>query len=204
MLSKLTASLLHGLAVMTLALVGFDRADEASALTSPETLFRAKLVALLPRLRAFARLYCGNPDDADDAVQRTCLRALERWRQWSGEGPLEHWLTKILVNAWRSELRARKLRSGPPIDGLPEPADGAAKRLEDFLYLAQVEEEILRLAPDRRDVLQLIVSEGLSYRAAAETLGVPVGTVMSRLARARATLNARLGSVRHDEDGRPP
>jgi RNA polymerase sigma-70 factor (ECF subfamily) len=154
--------------------------------------FHARLIETLPRLKGFALPYCGTPADADDAVQLTCEKALEHWRQWTGEGPLDHWLTKILVNTWRDDLRSRRLRAGPSIDAVAEPADNAADPT-DQLYIDQVNAEIAKLPRAQRDVLLLVVGEGLSYKDVAEALGIPIGTVMSRLSRARHELIDKLG-----------
>ena len=154
--------------------------------------FHANLIETLPRLKGFAMPFCGTPADADDAVQLTCEKALERWQQWSGTGPLDHWLKKILVNVWRDELRSRKLRAGPPIDAVPEPRDVEVDPT-DRLYLDEVNSEIARLPANQRDVLLLVVGEGLSYRETAAMLEIPIGTVMSRLCRARQTLIDKLG-----------
>lgn len=155
--------------------------------------FHAQLLEILPRLRSFALPFCGTAADADDATQLTCEKALERWTQWSGRGSLDHWLKKILVNCWRDELRSRARRAGPPVDAVAEPCGIEADPAER-IYLAQVNAEILRLPPKQRDVLLLVAAEGLSYEEAADALGVPVGTVMSRLSRARRTLADRLAS----------
>jgi RNA polymerase sigma-70 factor (ECF subfamily) len=153
--------------------------------------FHARLLETLPRLRGFALPFCGTAADADDAMQLTCEKALERWRQWSGQGPLEHWLRKILINSWRDELRSRSRRAGPPIEALPEVRD--ASDPTDRLYLAQVNTEIMKLPQGQREVMLLVAGEGFSYSETARSLGIPVGTVMSRLCRARHTLIDRLG-----------
>ena len=154
--------------------------------------FHARLIETLPRLRGFALPYCGTAADADDAVQLTCEKALERWTQWTGEGPLDHWLTKILVNAWRDNLRSRRVRAGPTLDAVPEPR---AREVDptDKLYLEQVNAEIASLPPAQREVLLLVAGEGMSYKEVASALDIPVGTVMSRLSRARQALIDRLG-----------
>ena len=154
--------------------------------------FRARLVELLPRLRGFAVSYCGSRSDADDAIQLTCERALKRWQQWSGDRSLEHWLLRILINAWRDELRSRRVRSGPPLDSV-ELADTAAESAAGSLYLDQVRAHIMRLPDGQREVLLLVAGEGFSYRETAEVLHIPVGTVMSRLSRARQALIETLG-----------
>ncbi len=158
------------------------------------TLFRRQLVQSLPRLRGFALSYCGSKADAEDAVQLTCERALKHWQQWNGDGALEHWLLKILVNAWRDERRYRQIRSTRSLDSAEPPEDNDADA-ETHMYLDQVRGEILRLPDNQREVLVLVAGEGLSYKEAAEVLNIPIGTVMSRLARARQTLIAVLGDV---------
>jgi RNA polymerase sigma-70 factor (ECF subfamily) len=154
--------------------------------------FQRELVQALPRLRGFALNYCGTSADADDAVQLTCERALQRWQQWTGDGALEHWLLKILINAWRDERRYRNVRAGFGATPIELTADGE-RNAEATLYLDQVRAEILRLPDGQREALVLVVSEGLSYKETAEVLGVPIGTVMSRLARARQQLAAVFG-----------
>lgn len=154
--------------------------------------FRHGLLESLPRLRGFALSYCGTKADADDAVQLTCERALTRWQQWTGHGALDHWLIKILVNVWRDELRARKIRAGPELDAVPEPTAVGAEAAEE-LYLEQVQAAIATLPDGQREVLLLVAGEGMSYQETADTLGVAVGTVMSRLSRARQALIARFG-----------
>jgi RNA polymerase sigma-70 factor (ECF subfamily) len=164
-------------------------AIEATELPRDE--FHRRLLETLPQLKRFARSYCGSPADADDAVQVTCERALERWQQWTGEGALQHWLIKILVNSWRDEQRSRKIRAGPALESVPEREDSTQNQA-DRLYLEQVHEEIVRLPQNQREVLLLVASEGFSYQETASALGIPIGTVMSRLCRARQTLIAKL------------
>lgn len=149
--------------------------------------FRKKLLEALPRLRGFALAYCGAKADAEDAVQLACERALRRSQQWSGQGTFDHWLIKILVNAWRDELRSRKIRAGPELESVPEPETRDADASEQ-VYLEQVQTAIARLPAGQREVLVLIAAEGLSYQEAADALGIPLGTVMSRLSRARHAL----------------
>ncbi|HEU4618266.1 MAG TPA: RNA polymerase sigma factor [Gammaproteobacteria bacterium] len=161
--------------------------------------FQQALVRMLPRLRGLALSYCGSLADAEDTVQQTCERALKSWRQWRGAGELEHWLLKILVNAWRDERRYRQLRS--PDGAAPqETAVDNGTDAETEAYLDQVRAEILRLPSAQREVLLLVAGEGLSYKEAAFTLGVPIGTVMSRLARARQTLVEALGDLDEGND----
>jgi RNA polymerase sigma-70 factor, ECF subfamily len=152
--------------------------------------FRRKLLEALPRLRGFALAYCGARADAEDAVQLTCERALGRWQQWTGQGKFDHWLITILVNVWRDELRARKIRAGPDLESVPEPETPDADAA-DHVYLDQVQAAIAGLPPGQREVLMLVASEGMSYQETADALGIPIGTVMSRLSRARHVLIER-------------
>ena len=157
---------------------------------------RQRLLESLPRLRDFARSYCGNRADADDAVQSACEHALVRWQQWTGEGAFDHWLTKILVNAWRDEKRSRRVRAGPDLESIPDREDTTQNQGDRF-YLEQVNTEVLKLPDGQREVLVLVAAEGFSYREVAEMLAVPLGTVMSRLCRARQTLLEKLTHERH-------
>ena len=174
--------------------------SRSSALeTSQFATFQQALVQMLPRLRGLALSYCGSLPDAEDTVQQTCERALRHWRQWRGSGELEHWLLKILVNAWRDERRYRLLRS-PDGASRDEPLQALGSDAETEAYLDQVRAQILRLPSGQREVLLLVAGEGLSYKEAALVLGVPVGTIMSRLARARQTLLAALGDLDDGEN----
>ena len=156
--------------------------------------FQRQLVESLPRLRNFALSYCGSRADAEDAVQLTCERALKRWEQWHGDGALEHWLLKILVNAWRDERRYRQIRSGRSLTPVEAQEDNDTDA-ETSTYLDQVRAEILRLPMNQRQVLVLVAGEGLSYKETADLLDIPLGAVMSRLARARQTLISVLGDA---------
>lgn len=152
---------------------------------------REGLIPLLPRLRRLARALAGQVADADDLVQIVLERALARAAQWRPDAALDRWVFAIARNAWRDELRARGRSQHlfAPEEAGEMTADRAtqpAQRLELAMALAA-------LPPDHREVVALVLVEGLSYGEAAELLEVPVGTVTSRLARARATLQAHLG-----------
>jgi RNA polymerase sigma-70 factor (ECF subfamily) len=156
-----------------------------------EQRFRRDLLLLLPRLRGHALALTGASERADDLVQDTCERALRRWRQYNGEGPLAAWLLRILHNRWRDRLRADAVRAADPL-----PNDGPAladpPRAQDGAELAQTLCAIARLPADQRAALLLVAVEGMRYREAAEVMAVPVGTVRSRVSRARAALAANL------------
>jgi RNA polymerase sigma-70 factor, ECF subfamily len=166
--------------------------------------FKAELLALLPRLRRYALARSGNAAQADDMVQATCERA---WRARDSLLPgarMDFWTFRIMKNLHIDEIRsdsARGIDVGP--EALEEIPDHQwARRVEGRLTLEQVSHAMQQMPEYMRDVLALVPIEGLSYREAAEVLGVPVGTVMSRLARARADLMSRLHLDGDWADGR--
>ena len=157
---------------------------------------RQAIAQLLPRLRRFGRTLAHSREDADDLVQAAIEKALTRTDQWTPGTRLDSWMFRIMQNAWIDELRARE-RRGQTF--LPEEAgdnvgDGAAgmgsgSQLDAIL----VRKAVAKLNEEHRAVVGLVLVEGLCYQEAAETLGVPVGTVTSRLARAREALQDLLG-----------
>lgn len=156
---------------------------------------RAELVSLLPRLRRFAYGLTGSLDDGDDLVQSACERALTRLDQFQPGTRLDSWMYRIVQNLWIDQCRARQAR---PEAGM-EPADlealavgDAERELNSRLAMATVQRAVRDLSEDQRAVLLLVCVEGLSYKAAAEVLDIPLGTVMSRLARARLAVGRAL------------
>lgn len=150
-----------------------------------------QIVALLPRLRRFARNLVRNPHDADDVVQIAVERALLRLDQWHSDARLDSWLFKILRNAWIDEVRARARRAKVL---LPEEAGeqiGEAA-MEREIERWSAEAALTRLPEDQRLAVSLVLIEGLSYKDAAEVLDVPLGTLTSRLARGREALQDML------------
>lgn len=159
---------------------------------------RAQMIALLPRLRRFARGLAGTADQADDLVQAACERALTRIDQWTPGTRLDSWMFRIIQTIWLDERRANKVRSG---QGQVDPADSAApeltvdgvRRMEAHLTFDAVRRAMQILPEEQRVVMMLVCVDGQTYKEAAETLGIPIGTVMSRLARARTALSRLLG-----------
>ncbi len=155
---------------------------------------RARMIAFLPRLRRFAFALTRNMDAADDLVQDTCERALTRLDQWEPGTKLESWMYRIAQNLWLDRKRSEKVR-GPLLD-LDEASglSGEDGRVvtEGRLTLAAVGEGIEALPPDQQVLVAMVCVEGLSYKEAAGILGVPIGTVMSRLSRARQSLYQHL------------
>jgi RNA polymerase sigma-70 factor (ECF subfamily) len=149
---------------------------------------RAELRGHLPRLWRYALVLSGSRDFAEDLVQATCMRALERAHQFAPGSRLDRWLFTILRSIWLNELRARRIRTG---QGFVDPEllaaeDGGGP--ETNILARQVLLEVQKLPEAQREAVLLVYVEGLSYREAAAVLGIPLGTVMSRLAAARATL----------------
>lgn len=156
---------------------------------------RREIVRMLPRLRAFARSLVRAPDQADDLVQSTCLRALDRIELYTPGTRLDSWLFRMMRNLWIDEFRRRKpvlsIVDHPEAADIPG-SDGRATTY-DRLMLGSVAEVVERLPEEQRSILVLVCVEGLKYREVAETLGIPIGTVMSRLARARLAVAAAMG-----------
>jgi RNA polymerase sigma-70 factor, ECF subfamily len=152
-----------------------------------------EIIQLLPRLRRFARALVGNPHDADDLVQIAIERALARSQQLRADAPLSGWMFGILRNAWIDETRSRARRSRlfAPEELGEHVADPTGGQQAESLV---VHEAVAALPAEQREVIGLVLIEGLSYREAAEILAVPVGTVTSRLARAREVLQTTLGN----------
>jgi RNA polymerase sigma factor (sigma-70 family) len=156
--------------------------------------FQRDLVALLPRLRRFARSLTLSAHDADDLVQIAVERALARRSQWRADTSLPSWMFTIMKNAWIDETRARR-RRGP--HGDIEEAVGLADAAgADPLARTAVEQAMTRLPDEQRLAVTLVLVEGLSYAEAARVAEVPQGTLTSRLVRGRMTLAAELEGLK--------
>lgn len=156
--------------------------------------FKTELLGLLPRLRRYALARTGVAHAADDLVQATCERAWKCRHQWEPGTRMDSWIYRIMTNLHIDEIRSTAHRgtdAGP--DALEQVADDRwQRRVDGHLTLGEVAEVMRQLPQGMREVLALVSIEGLSYREAAAVLGVPLGTVMSRLARARSELISRL------------
>ena len=155
--------------------------------------FRRELVQLLPRLRRFASVLTRSHDDAEDVVQAAVERALRHADSWREGTRLDSWLYRIMQNVWRDELRAHRRRA-EPLDSHADLA-GADGRDVTMRHIQSNEARLAlnELPEEQRVVVALVVLDGMTYQQTADILEVPVGTVMSRLARARARLAASLG-----------
>jgi RNA polymerase sigma-70 factor (ECF subfamily) len=165
----------------------------AAAMVSAQ--FSDQLVALLPRLRRFARGLAGSVAESDDLVQAACERALAREHQFQEGTRFDSWMFRIVQTIWIDQIRARDVRKEDgDIAEERQGSDEPVRRVEARLALAEVRRAVERLPLEQRTTLMLVTVDGLSYREAAEVAQVPVGTIMSRLARARTALQLQLGA----------
>jgi RNA polymerase sigma-70 factor (ECF subfamily) len=156
-----------------------------------------QIVALLPRLRRFARNLARNPHDADDVVQIAVERALTRLDQWRSDARLDSWMFKIVRNAWIDELRSRGRRDKVFFAAEAGENVGTDSMARETDLLA-VQSAMARLPQEQREAVGLVLVEGLPYREAADVLDVPIGTLTSRLARGREALQTMLGTEGED------
>jgi RNA polymerase sigma-70 factor, ECF subfamily len=157
--------------------------------------FLDDMTACVPALRRYAHALTRNPERADDLVQDCLERAIRKQGLWRPTGPLQAWLFKMLLNIYRNDARHRRRRGDTvPIDGLlVEPSIPASQ--PGRLALSEVARAVGTLPDDQREALLLVVLEGASYADAADILGIPQGTLMSRLGRARAALKQLTGNA---------
>lgn len=160
------------------------------------------LVAMLPRLNRYARNLTRSSADADDLLQATCARILDKWAQFRPGTDFDRWAFTVMSSISRNHLRADRTRQGSGVVDANEELkstdspDGNKFRLEVFTLLGSL--------PDaQRQVLTLVYIEGYTYQEAADILDVPVGTIMSRIARGRARLSRELSVAKTDSPGKP-
>jgi RNA polymerase sigma-70 factor, ECF subfamily len=158
-----------------------------------------ELPQLVPRLWRFSIRLTRHHADAEDLVQRTYVRALERRHQWQEGSSLVSWLFAIMHSIWMNELRsAQRRREGnlsadETFDDLADSRPSADPEYQ--LLCKQVVQSVQGLPETQRVVMMLVAVEGLTYQEAADVLDVPIGTVMSRLARARIAIGLRFNGV---------
>jgi RNA polymerase sigma-70 factor, ECF subfamily len=162
-----------------------------------------ELMSHLPNLRRYARRLTQNDDMADDLVQETVARALRHLDRYRPTGSLQGWLITIMKNQFRETQRRRLLdRPGSPRDRF---ARFGLTQLDapqyDQLLLRELADAIPRLPPFQRDVIVAVCVHGLSYEQASARLGIPVGTIRSRLFRARTALQELLEPFAPSVDG---
>ena len=156
---------------------------------------RPVLASLLPRLRRFGLALTGSAAAADDLAQAACERALRRTAQLRDVTRLDAWMYGIMRHLWLDERRAQRVRRHESMQAAEDvPGSDGRPLAEDRLELARVRDCLRTMSADHRTVLTLVCVDGLGYREAAAVLDVPIGTIMSRLARARRDLHERLAT----------
>lgn len=170
---------------------------KAKLSASQEADFKRELTDVIPHLRAFARGLCGRPDVADDLVQEAMLKAWAARDRFEAGTSMRAWTFVILRNAYLTDMRRNRFR-GEYDEGVAEKILTAPAGQEEPIHLSDMHRALLTLPPERREALLLVGAGGFSYEEAANICECAVGTVKSRVGRARATLNEML------EDGAIP
>ena len=155
--------------------------------------FSARVDELIPRLRRYARALTGERNAADDLVQDTLERAWTKLHLWRSGSDLRAWLFTIMHNVHVNQVRSRAATTMLPLEA--EPETPVRPTQADLLEIRDVEAALNRLPIEQREVLLLIALEHMSYQETATTLGIPIGTVMSRLSRARERLRIILSGA---------
>lgn len=152
--------------------------------------FERGLLALLPRLRRFARSLARDAADADDLLQVAVERALKAQAQWQDGTRLDAWMMRIVRNCWIDEVRSRARRARTFVAEEAGAAAGvpAHEDVERSTEMRDVGKAMDSLPPEQREAVALVLVEGLAYKEAAEILDVPIGTLTSRLTRGRQAL----------------
>lgn len=156
--------------------------------------FERELLTLLPRLRRFARALARDAADADDLTQVALERALKAKAQWTPGTRLDSWMMRIMRNCWIDEVRSRTRRArtfAPEEEGMAVGTE-AHREVELRAELNDVDKAMDSLSPEQREVIALVLVEGLAYREAADLLAIPIGTLTSRLTRGRQALASML------------
>jgi RNA polymerase sigma-70 factor, ECF subfamily len=155
--------------------------------------FLDQVEACVPALRRYARALTRDADLADDLVQDCLERAIRKRRLFRPTGPLRAWLFTILLNLYRNSRRTTQ-RRGEHVDIEAVPDFGTPAPQPGYIALSEMARAIETLPAEQKEALLLIALEGLPYTEAAEIIGVPIGTLMSRLGRARAALRVLTGT----------
>ena len=170
-----------------------DPASASSRTASEKADFKRELTEVVPHLRAFARGLCGRPDMADVLVQETLLKAWAAQERFEPGTSMRAWTFVILRNAYLTDMRRNRFR-GEYDEGVAERILTAPAGQEEPIHLSDLHRALLTLQPERREALLLVGAGGFSYEEAAEICGCAVGTIKSRVGRARATLTEMLAN----------
>lgn len=162
--------------------------------TGPSEDVKQRIIAFLPRLRRFCLALTGSNDQCDDLLQETVERALTRIEQWQAGTSLESWMFRIAQNLHIDRIRSQGRRGKTvDVDELADMSGDDGRTItEARSELAYAQAAMASLPDDQRILLALVVIEGLSYKEAAEILALPIGTVMSRISRARHAIDLYL------------
>lgn len=152
---------------------------------------REQIAHLLPRMRRFGRALARTREDADDLVQIAIEKALTRTGQWTPGTRLDSWMFRIMQNAWIDEVRSRQ-RHGETFVPQEEAEHVGVSTADAQIDALAVRKAVAQLSDEHRAVVALVLVEGLAYQEAAEVLQIPIGTLTSRLARAREKLQDML------------
>lgn len=155
--------------------------------------FKRELTAVIPHLRAFARGLCGHPDMADDLVQEAMLKAWAAQDRFEPGTSIRAWTFVILRNAYLTDMRRNRFR-GEYDENVAERILIAPADQEEPIHLSDMHRALLTLPPERREALLLVGAGGFSYEEAANICGCAVGTIKSRVGRARAALTSMMES----------
>ena len=180
---------------MTIAKPSDDRAGHPRN-SRPEherITFKRELTSVIPHLRAFARGLCGRPDVADDLVQETLLKAWAAQERFEPGTSMRAWTFVILRNAYLTDMRRNRFR-GEYDEGMAERTLTAPAGQEAPLHLSDMHRALMTLPPERREALLLVGAGGFSYEEAADICKCAVGTIKSRVGRARAALTRMIES----------
>ncbi len=153
----------------------------------------AEVAAHIPRLRRYARALVGERHAADDLVQDTLERAINKFHLWRPGSDLRAWLFAIMHNVFINQLRSRGSRPEEPLDEAFDAIAGAHE--PDRLEMRDLDAALARLPVEQREVVLLVGLEEFSYAEASKALGIPIGTVMSRLFRGRERLRALMAGA---------
>lgn len=159
--------------------------------------FEQQLLALVPRLRRFAASLSRNAADGDDLLQAALERALRSRDQWQEGTRLDSWMYRIMRNLWIDEARTRQraAKTFAPEEAGATVGHAGDRDIEAVVMLSDVDRTMAQLPDEQREAISLVLVEGLSYKEAADVLGIPMGTLTSRLVRGRGALIALMGEA---------
>jgi RNA polymerase sigma-70 factor (ECF subfamily) len=171
-------------------------------MTTLPTQLEELLIQHIPDLRRFARVLERNRVSADDLVQETLERAIKKIHLYEPSGPFIGWLNTIMRNIFVDRVRRRKLNANTSLDDAPRNEPYQNENQVDRVILKELRVAVDQLPVEQKQVLMMIAVDGMSYEDAAQRLDVPLGTIRSRLFRARANLQLRIDPEGHFADGR--